>query len=216
MAGGIQLVDASGNPLAFETDKKAQRTVVVNRGVGFSMSGITGTVSATLSGNSTVFAMRFSPSATNVAFIDKVVVRYTTIAAYTTPVTAGRRLALFRGAGAAASGGTTPVPPVARHLSLATSDFLAASGGSSSISTTGALTVTGITYEADPISVYSLVHLGAAGAYAEFSTLFTDCGQSALVIKPGQVLAIRNPAAMDAGGTWQMAVEVSWREAGAF
>jgi site-specific DNA-cytosine methylase len=40
------------------------------------------------------------------AYITRVRLMYTTIVAYTTPVTAGRRLGLYRGAGAAASGGT--------------------------------------------------------------------------------------------------------------
>jgi hypothetical protein len=81
------------------------------------------------------------------------------------------------------------------------------------ISATAALTVTGITYETTPFAVMTLSHLGAAGAYGEVVFEFAATESAPIVLQPGQLLAIRNPAAMDAAGTWQLGVRVDWHEA---
>lgn len=184
-------------------------------GGGYTYAGITGTIAAALTANSSVFAMRLSPTAGSVkAYIRKLRLQYTTIVAYTTAVTAGRRLALFRGAGAAASGGTgvgsSLVAP--KDTNYSASQFDIASGGDIRISTTGALTVTGITYETEPMEVMTLVHVGAAGAYVEHTFEWNILGGSPLVLNAGQLLAVRNPAAMDAAGTWQLGVDCEWYE----
>ena len=74
-----------------------------------------------------------------------------------------------------------------------------AQGGDSRIASTGALTVTGVTYETDPLATISLAHVGAAGAFTEW---VWDANQhTPIVLQPGQLLALRNPVAMDAAGT---------------
>jgi hypothetical protein len=178
---------------------------------GAQISSVTGTIAAALGANSSVLCMRLDPGATVNAYIYEVQLRYTTIVAYTTPVTAGRRLALFRGSGAACSGGTalTIAPP---DDSTVNSEFSTAQGGDMRIATTGALTVTGITFEADPIFTCGLVHVGAAGASTDCLWNKDSVNESPFVIRPGQVLAIRNPAAMDAAGTWTLVVTVQWYE----
>jgi len=200
-AGGGHLITVESN--------KAGRSVIVPRGQQFCASDVTGTIAAALTGGATVFAMRIDPGAALRAFIDRVVLRYSTVVVYTTPVTAGRRLALFRGSGAASGGGTAIAAATPRSTGFAASEFDAASGGDIRIATTGALTVAGVTYETAPIAVMPLVHVGAAGAYAESTFVF----DSPLQLEPGQLLAVRNPVAMDAAGTWQLGVEVHWREA---
>ncbi len=127
------------------------------------------------------------------------------------PVTAGRRLAVYRGSGAAAAGGTA-APAVSKATTSQPSEFLIAQGGDSRISSTGALTVTGITFETDPIAVFSLTHVGAAGAFSEW---VWDANQhTPIVLQPGQLLALRNPVAMDAAGTWQFSITADYYELG--
>lgn len=185
-------------------------TVLPNVG-GAQLSSVTGTIAAALGANSSVFCMRLDPATSVNAYIYEVQLRYTTIVAYTTPVTAGRRLALFRGSGAACSGGTgLTIAPT--DDSTLNSEVSTAQGGDARIATTGALTVTGITFEADPIFTCGLVHVGAAGASTDCLWNKDSVNESPLILRPGQVLAIRNPAAMDAAGTWTLAVTVQWYE----
>ena len=210
---GLQIYGSS--TLAEVESSGSIRTVTAPRGQQYCVGDITGTIGAALGANSSVFAMRLDPSSPLRAFIDSIEVKYTTIVAYTTPVTAGRRLAVFRGSGAAASGGTAIAAATPKSTVFAASEFDAASGGDIRIATTGALTVTGITYETAPICVMPLVHVGSAGNYVEHEFHFDKQDGAAIQLEPGQVLAIRNPAAMDAAGTWQLSVEVHWREAAA-
>lgn len=194
---------------------KAARVVSVPRGNCYAVSGVSGTIGAALGANSSVFAMRLDPGAAVTAFLEQVRLSFTTIVAFTTPVTAGRRLSLFRGSGAAASGGTA-TPPVSKDSTSATSEFLAANGGDIRIASTAALTVTGITYETDPIATLTLVHVGAAGGFVTATWSFHATESAPLILSPGQLLAVRNPAAMDAAGTWQLGVDVEWTEAAAY
>ena len=187
-------------------------TIVKGRGTGFTVSSVTGTVAAALAQNSSVFAMRLDPSAGKNAYIERIRLSYTTIVAYTTPVTANRRLALFRGSGAAASNGTEITEATKKLASSIDSEFNSALGGDMRIATTGALTVTGITYETNPIRTMSLVHVGSAGNVYDRVFEFGNGETSPLVLEPGQLLAVRNPVAMDAAGTWQLAVDVDWYE----
>lgn len=217
MSLDFRLTNSAGNNFA---EPLANGAVPVNLrmpsgGGGYAYAGITGTVAAALGAGSSVFVMRLSPTAGSIkAYIRKMRLQYTTIVAYTTPVTAGRRVALFRGAGAAASGGTgvSSGLVVPKDSNYAASQCDLASGGDIRIATTGALTVTGITYETEPIDLMTLVHVGTAGAYVEHTFEYNILGGAPLTINPGQVLAVRNPAAMDAAGTWQLGVDVEWYE----
>lgn len=202
-----------GTTAKIETTTGALRTVTTARGVGYSTSVVTGAMPVTLAANSCVFAMRLDPSSANRAFIDRVRLQFTTIAAFTAAVTAGRRLALFRGSGAATTGGAAVAAAVKKHSPVGTSEFDAANGGDIRIATTAALTVTGITFENDPIATMTLTHVGAAGGYYEWLYECSASESSELVLEPGQLLAVRLPAAMDGGGTWQLAVNAQWREA---
>jgi hypothetical protein len=87
-----------------------------------------------------------------------------------------------------------------------------ASGGDVRIATTGALTVTGITYETEPLEVMTLMHAGAAGAFYERVFEWGANAGSEVVLNAGQLLAVRNPVVMDAAGIWQLAVNVEWYE----
>lgn len=214
----IQVQGFGGVVCEVDSYKRSQRVSIVSRGPAYAVSAVTGTIAAALGANSSVFAMRLDPGAgaSYKAYIERIRLQYTTIVAYTTPITAGRRLALFRGAGAATSGGTSIADAAKKDTADGLSQFKTTEGGAMSIATTAALTVSGITFETDPIRTMSLVHVGAAGAHYETVWEFnaSDAGGSQ-VLNAGEVLAIRNPAAMDAAGTWQLAVNVDWYE-GAF
>ena len=205
---------ATAGLAAVENVTKSLRITQVPRSIrGYTMAATTGTIAAALAANSTVLALRMSPSAGALqAYITRVRLMYTTIVAYTTPVTAGRRLGLYRGAGAAASGGTAVADFTQKDASAAASQCAAGQGGDARIATTGALTVTGITYESQPIVEVPLTHVGAAGAFADYSFEF-DMLPHPITLAAGQLLAVRNPAAMDAAGTWQLTAVIEWHEA---
>ena len=97
-------------------------------------------------------------------------------------------------------------------FSVGASNFNSALGGDIRIASTGALTVTGITFDSINQGCMSLIHVGAAGGYYEHVWEWSNRAH-ALELAPGELLAIRNGAsAMDAGGTWSISVEVQWRE----
>lgn len=178
----------------------------------YSQGNITGTIAAALAANAAVYAMRLNPGTSRHARIHRVRLQWTTLVAFTTPLTAGRRLAIFRGAGAAASGGTALGATSERDSLSPASQCDVGQGGDQRISSTGALTVTGITFEASPLKVISLAHAGAAGAFFEQVIEFDDDSGGPLILRPGELMAIRSPQAMDAAGTWQLAVNVDWTE----
>lgn len=193
--------------------RKSALVSLQQRGNAFSLSSVTGTIAAALGANSSIFTMRLDPGAGNKkAYIERVRLTFTTIVAFTTPITAGRRLAIYRGSGAAASGGTALTTVAKKHSSSADSEVEVAQGGDARISTTGALTVTGITYETNEFATMSLVHVGAAGNFLEEVFEFNASEGAPIVLDPGQLLAIRNPVAMDAAGTWQLSIRTDWYE----
>lgn len=179
----------------------------------YCISEQSGTIAAALAANSSVFAMRIDPGAGTIkAIIDTIRVQVNTIAAFSTPVTAGRRLAIFRGSGASASAQTAITIATPKDTVYPASEFDTAAGGDIRIAATGALTVTGITFESAPIVVMPLTQVGSAGNFVEYLYEFTVRSHP-VELNAGQLLAIRNPVAMDAGGTWILTVTVNWHEA---
>lgn len=163
---------------------------------GQSFSGFTGTMAAALAANSTVLALRYPLASTGKGLIKWLHCHYTCLGAFTTPVTAGRRLALKRGSGGDASGGTNL--DFVRDQS--SSDETLWTG---QVATTGALTMTGVTYETAVRARLMLSQAGAAGADYDEIWNFDD----PLVLLPGELLGIVAPVAFDAGGTWQLSVK---------
>ena len=211
--GGTSLAAAD-----VEASRKAIRTVIAPRGVGHCISSITGTIAAALGANSSVFTMKLDNSAGSIlAFIERIRIQYTTIVAYTTPVTVGRRLVISRGSGVTLpTGGTALAVAAQKDSTSSPSEFNTAQGGDMRIASTGALTTTGTTFETQEFAAMSLTHVGAAGAFFEEVFEFATTESAPLILQPGQVMAIRNPVAMDAAGTWQLAVRVDWHEAAAW
>lgn len=182
----------------------------------YSQGNVTGTIAAALANNSAVYAMRSNPATSRKVRIHRLRLQWTTIVAFTVPITAGRRLAIFRGVGAAATGGTeigSVAAATSERDSLSpASQCDTGQGGSQRIATTGALGVAGIVFEPSPFKVMSLAHVGAAGAFFEQLIEFDDDTGGPLVLNPGELMAIRAGQLFDAAGTWQLAVNVDWTE----
>lgn len=210
------LGSASGN-VAEVNARNAILTADVPLGqYSFTTAGKTGTIAATAAAGAAVFAMRLDPGSPYIAYIDSLKIRWTTIAAFTTPVTGTRSLVLTRGSGAATSGGTSVTTMTPKDTAYAASEFDAAAGGAVSIATTGALTVTGITWETTNLAEMPLIHVGAAGAFYEHTYEFSVRNHP-IELHPGQVLGVRvGSTAMDAAGTWVLGVEVAWHEGSSY
>jgi hypothetical protein len=191
------------------------RVIHHNRGYGYGVAGKSGTIGAALAIDSLVFAMLCDPQAgepvaskrTNV-YVDRLELAFTTIAAFTVPVVAGRGLGVYRAAGVAATGGTA--------LAVAKKDTNAPASIVTDvrISAAAALGVAGIVREAAPIGFMPLTHVGAAGGHATFLFELAAPMNVDQALQPGELLVVSNPVAMDAGGTWQLTVkECHWYEA---
>ena len=188
---------------------------VVDGGAGgncYTTSAKTGTIAAAAAAGACVYAMRLNPGSTKKIYVDSIRLRYTTIVAFTTAVTQTRSLVLTRGAGAATAGGTSIPVATKKDTGYALSQADLATGGDIRISTTGALTVTGITWEATNLGELTLAHVGAAGSFYEAVYEFTVRNHP-VELNPGELLGVRvGASAMDAAGTWSLGVEVAWRE----
>jgi hypothetical protein len=181
-------------------------------GSNYAVAAKTGTIAAAAAAGAALFAMRLDPGYAGKAWIESMRIRWTTIVAFTTPVTATRSLVITRGSGAATSGGTSIPTATKKDSTYVISEFDVASGGDIRIATTGALTVTGVTWETVNLGEATLIQVGAAGGFYEAVYEFSVRNHE-IELNPGQVLGVRvGPSAMDAAGTWVLGVEVNWRE----
>lgn len=180
-------------------------------GEHFTIATKTGTIAAAAAAGASVFVMRVNPGYSGKVYIDNIRLRWTTIVAFTTAVTQTRSLVITRGSGAAASLGTA-LTATKKDSTYASSQTDLALGGDSRIATTGALTVTGITFDTINLAEITLTHVGAAGAYVENIYEFSLINHS-VELNAGELLAVRvGPTAMDAAGTWSLGIEVSFRQ----
>lgn len=211
---GIQLIGTSGSGnLADVNTEGALKVVNVSPSGGhYAIGAKTGTIAAAAAAGAAVFAMRLNPGSTKKAYIDTIKLRWTTVVAFTTPLTQTRSIVLTRGAGAASSGGTSLATAVKKDTGYAASQTDVATGGDVRIATTGALTVTGITWESTNFEEITLAHVGAAGAYYEHVLELSNRAH-AIELNPGELIGVRvGGSAMDAAGTWSLGVKVDWRE----
>lgn len=188
-----------------------KQVLPVNRGPGFALSVETGTMAAALGANSVVFAMRAPATGAVSVVVDRLHMAYTTIVAYTTPISPGRRLGVFRATnpGVEISGGADV------HASIRQKDAagVASSVAVASIATTAALTAGGLVLDAAPLAMMDLVSSGTAGARLEQIYELAAPKTEEWLFNPGEYIVISNPQAMDAAGTWQLAInELSWYE----
>lgn len=209
----IQLIgNISGNIAEVSSENAVKVVDTGPSGNHYAIASKTGIIAAALAANSTVFAMRLNPGYAGKAYIDNIKLRWTTLVAFTTAITQTRSLVLTRGAGAATSGGTALATTAKKDSAYGASNFDGALGGDVRIGSTGALTVTGITFDTANLAELTLAHLGAAGAYYEHVYEFSLRNHN-VELNAGELLAVRvGSAAMDAAGTWSLGVEVGFRE----
>lgn len=184
----------------------------------------TGTVAAALAADGVVWTLRYPESVASVLmpgagaanakklYVGRLEVIVSTIVAFTTPVTAGRHLKLVRGSGPAGtadpSGGAAWTPARKRSDLDAPVEAL----GVGRVATTGALTTTGFTFEANALARIPLTGAGASGAVASASFVFDGRQAAPVVLLPGQVLALAAGQLFDAGGTWEAFINVDFAE----
>jgi hypothetical protein len=208
----IQIQGVNGVDVKALTYANGMAVSFVPRSDQYALSSCSGLIAAAAAANGCFFAVRNSPGAIKTVYVTQFRVQYTVTTAFTAAVTAGRRLSLYRGTGAAAAGGTAlPTPAPYNPLSHA-SRISATMGGDARIATTGTLTVTGITFETQEIESFQLAGLGAASSLVSFERRYDNGQSNPIVLLPGQLLGLRNPAAMDAAGVWQVAVDIEWYE----
>lgn len=174
---------------------------------GQSFCGSTGTMAAALASGGAMFVARYPAAATGLFMPAVLHVHYTCLANFTTPVTAGRRLALHRGSGADPSGGSSI--EVVPDISDAYLQSITGIGSveaqqllTGKVATTAALTVTSITFDTPSRARMSLAHAGLAGQ--DYDELWVLNG---FALGPGELFGIRAGQAFDAGGTWQASVK---------
>lgn len=202
----------SGNGVEVSTENALRVVDTGPSGEHFTLSAKTGTIAAAAAAGATVFAMRLNPGYAGKCYIDSIKLRWTTIVAFTTAVTQTRSIVITRGVGAATSGGTSLSVATKKDAAYSASNIDVALGGDARIATTGALTVTGITFETTNFGEITLAHVGAAGAYYEHIYEFSLRNHS-IELNAGELLAIRvGASAMDAAGTWSLGVEVAFRQ----
>jgi hypothetical protein len=164
---------------------------------GQSFSGVTGTMAAALANAAAVFAARYPLAATNRFLVQWVHLHYVTLAAYTTPLTAGRSLICKRGSGGDASNGTDI--SVVRDQSDLTAETLLTGQAAN----TGALTMTSVSFETPVKARLLLAQAGNAGNDYDEIWTFDD----PFILLPGQLLGILAGQLFDAVGTWQLNVK---------
>ncbi len=75
------------------------------------------------------------------------------------------------------------------------------------------MTVTSIVFEALPLATLGLASDGAVNVSKMGDYEFDAAQNGPLVIRPGELLVVRNPVAMDAAGVWNLTFHVEWYEA---
>lgn len=190
-------------------------------GQAWSLTGSTGTMAASLGANSLVFAMgavadtalTVNPNAPRRGplEIEGLQLIWTAIVSSGAPVTAGRRLQLFKSsdnAQAMPTGGAN-LTPIAKRTKDAGSDT-GLIGGVAVISTTAALTAGTFTRGSVALATLDLAASGTSGNRTTLE-VFELVGGAPLYLDAGEILVVSNPAAFEAALTWQLTVNVDYR-----
>jgi hypothetical protein len=184
-------------------------------GPSYSVSGMTTSpIAANIAVLSPLFLARLDPAAP-VDYrvnITKIVVQWTTIAAFTTGVLPTRRLSVYRGSLAGGANGVQ-LTAVSKNVADASSEMNSTSGGDIRITSAGSALTTTATFETQEIFTIPLINANGAGFSLTQTIEFDTSLASPLVLSPGQLVAIRNATGLDTGsGTFELAVSMEWDE----
>lgn len=206
----------SGNQVEVTADRAMRVTMFPNRGgQGYTTSGQTGAMAAALAANGVIFAMAFDKSAGKIAYVTRVYMDWAVSTAFTVPSVAGRGLAVQRSQGSLPyTGGTTIAVASKKRSDNSSSEFDQAGGGDIRIATTATLTAPAPVhiFEATNLCFLSTAGEGLATSILHKEFTFDTPQSTPPEFRPGEHLIIRNPAAMDAAGVWNLNVQVDWIE----
>lgn len=182
-------------------------------GSPYLLTGSTGTMAAALAANSIVFAMGalakpVSSSGTPPVPLTITSLRlvYTALVASAAPITAGRALRVYKASDNAQTmpaGGTALTAIAARTFDSGASSGLTGA----QIAGTAGLTVSGFTRGSVPLLTMDLMGEGAVGARLE-RFYSADLEGAPIMLDPGEILVVSNPAVFDLLLTWQLSVDV--------
>ena len=178
----------------------------------------TGLLAGVAAGTATaghIWTARWAPAATDYrkkAVLQRLRVRWFTIAGFTAAQEVGLELFRLTAYTAAYSGGTG----AAALTPSAKSSAFPASLMAGRISGSDALTAGTQTLDTDPIGAASFAELAAAatvpkGAFEIFLST-EDLDRHPIILAPNEGLVLRNLVAMGAGGTARVTVEMDWLE----
>lgn len=198
--------------MPFTDDHGGARVALVHRGDGFTLSATSGVIAAGLAVDSLLFAVKANTLANLKSarlFLARYVLEYTTIAAFTTPITAGRRLVLARATGGPPTGGNALTPPAMDSGNAPVAALLPVDAR---IAAAAALAAGGTVREANPLDTISLAHVGTAGAYRDRAYQYHGSSPP-ITLNPSELLVVSNPVAMDAAGTFQISITLDFQVA---
>lgn len=187
-------------------------------GSPYMLAALSGNVAAALAQDAIIFHARANAQPSGLAAltreplqVDGLYLAFSTIAAFTVPIVAGRQIGVYKATGAIPTTGTVVVPVPKR-----TSDAGANNGLEAAKIAAAAGLTPGAAYvrQANPIVLLDLTAFGAAGARVEKYYSLLDQDGAPLILDPGESLVVSNPVAMDAGGTFQLLVELAYRRRG--
>lgn len=179
-------------------------------------SALTGTIAAGLAADASIWTLRYPELTVNPGksrgqskrlYIQRIHVQYVCGTAFTTPVTLGRHLKLVRGAPTSGTA-SNPSGGAAFVMVHKRSDDTQETLGVGRVATTGALTTTGITFEANVIQRMLLSGVGASGNSYDEAWRFDGVEADPIYLLPGELLAIQAGATFDAVGTFELNVDV--------
>lgn len=202
-----------------EPGLQAVRAEIVNqRGIGYCASCMSGTIAASLATGSPLWYLRVGhnqyDSGLGIVLVDRIRLKATVIVG---GVAGSATLGLFRGAGSqivAGSGGAAVVPTPKRSLNRIGINNSTTPFSGMRMATTGALSITSITWESTPLrqAEFKRANILGAGAFDDYLWEFHETEDAPVAVQPFQFLAIRATSTWPGTQTWQLQVDVDYRE----
>lgn len=203
-----------------EPGLKALRAQIMGKtGIGFACTGVTGTIAASLAANSSIWVLRNgysgpTSSTAPIILVDRIRIKTTSISG-AVGVQTGQLVALYKGnpqvTAPTLTGGTAIVAANKHSLRNGSLGTNFSSSGDIRIATTAALTNANVTYDSNPIRREPFMWQQAVGAFQDTIWEFSETESMQLALKPGQFLAIRNPAAFPSA-TYFFQIDCDYRE----
>jgi hypothetical protein len=212
----VQIVGLQGYVAEADSNRALRAGIYPGRGGwGYVLNGQTGAMAAALAANGVIFAARLDVASGKVAYLTRVLMDWAVSTAFTTVTVAGRGLALQRAYAALPYTGGTAITPAKKRSDHPTSEFDANNGGDVRIATTATLTAPSPVpiFEATNLAFLSVAGEGAVNAVLHKDFWFDTAQNPPAEVRPSELLVIRNPAAMDAAGVWNLNVQIEYFEA---